>query len=125
MHALSGAMEKNPSRFRDRAAEPTDDRPLGPPPEFLEASQRAAWLEIERLAPWLCHADRLAVEIASVLIAKFRLAGDMTPPAIFSRLEAALGQLGLTPASRSKVTMRQSGKDNPFSRHGGKPAAGI
>lgn len=119
LHALTGALEHDRARFADRANEPHDERPLGPPPDTLEAPIRAAWLEIERLAPWLVFADRLAVEIAARLLVFVRIAGvGMATPAHLSRLQAALGALGLTPADRAKVSMPARKPNNPFKQFG-------
>jgi hypothetical protein len=62
----------------------------------------------------LCHADRLAVEVTAVLLASFRAMGAGLPDAKFRRLEAMLGQLGMTPTTRSKVTAVQSVTPNRF-----------
>jgi len=116
---LSGALDHDRKRYADRAGEPADDRTLGPPPETLEAPIRAAWLEIERLAPWLVFADRLAVEIAARLLVFVRIAGaGGASPAHLSRLQAALGALGLTPVDRSKVSMPARRPNNRFKQFG-------
>jgi hypothetical protein len=118
VHALTGAIEHDPGRFADRAREPIDDRPLGPPPESMRPDQRAAWMEIERLAPWLAFADRLAVEVTSWLLARFRLDASSMPPALLTRLETMLGRLGLTPSDRSKVAAPTRAAANRFSGNG-------
>lgn len=115
---ITGAAQAHPERIRARAEEPIDDRPLGPPPEWLRPDQKVAWLEIERLAPWLAQADRLAVEVTAVLLVTFRVAQSSMTPALVTRLEAMLGRLGLTPADRSKVTIGSPGKSNRFAERG-------
>jgi len=119
LHAISGALDHDRKRYADRADEPVDNRPLGPPPTTLPAPQRAAWGEIERLAPWLVFADRLAVEVAVRLLVFVRSAGiGYASPAYLSRLQAALGALGLTPADRSKVSMPARKPGNAFAQFG-------
>lgn len=120
LHALSGALDKNPARFTDRANEPQDDRPLGDPPMHLTADQRVAWAELERIsAPGvLCFGDRIIVELAALHIALLRGLGAALPDAKVRRLESLLGQLGLTPAARSKVTARPVRPNNRFSANG-------
>lgn len=119
LHVLNGTAEHNRARFADRDDEPTDNRPLGPPSETMRPDQRAAWMEIDRLAPWLSHADRIAVEIAAVLLARFRVEPSMMPPALLTRLETMLGRLGLTPSDRSKVTDgRPKSPSNRFAGNG-------
>lgn len=120
LHALSGALDKNPGRFADRANEPQDDRPLGDPPMHLRPEERAAWAELERIsAPGvLCFGDRIIVELTAVHIAMLRGLGAGLPDAKVRRLESLLGQLGLTPAARSKVTARQVRAGNRFAANG-------
>ncbi|NCT68089.1 MAG: hypothetical protein GXC76_10665 [Rhodanobacteraceae bacterium] len=123
LHILSGTADHNPARMRERAAEPIDDRPLGPPPESMRPDQRAAWLEIERLAPWLAYADRIAVEVTAVLLARFRVDPGTMPPALLTRLETLLGRLGLTPSDRSRVRAQSpSASANRFVRNGIRPS---
>ena len=126
LHALNGTLDHNPARFADRATEPKDDRPLGPPPDRLKPDERAAWMEIDRLAPWLAAADRLAVEITACLMAAFRIAGvQYTPPPQLAQLAAMLGKLGLTPSDRSKVSAVDAAKPsgNRFASNGKRPGA--
>ncbi|MFK3846540.1 hypothetical protein [Stenotrophomonas sp. NPDC078853] len=112
-HRLTGAIEHDPGRFTDRLQEPEDDRPLGDAPMHLEAKHRVCWGEIERIsAPGVLRfGDRIAVEMTSVLLASFRELGPAMPDQKLRRLESMLGQLGLTPASRSKV--KGTGMRNP------------
>jgi len=124
LHLLTGAAEHNPARMREREGEPVDIRPLGPPPDGMRPDQRAAWMEIERLAPWLVSADRLAVEITASLLATFRVMGvGGVQPALLTRLETMLGRIGLTPSDRSKVKMPAPVAPNRFAHHGKRPLA--
>ncbi|KQW36513.1 hypothetical protein ASC76_17765 [Rhizobacter sp. Root404] len=89
----------------------------------MRPDQRAAWLELDRLAPWLAHADRIAVEVTATLIATFRVAGSSMAPPLFTRMETMLGRLGLTPADRSKVSAPRPVGGNRFADRGKRPAA--
>jgi hypothetical protein len=121
---LNGAYKKNPNRKPDEGTEPELKAGVGEPPEYLDADAKALWHEIVSLA---CHgvlgdSDRLIVELAATLMAEFRRGGrDETGKPLFSdarlsRLQAALGQLGMTPADRSKVKIPQKAKPaNAFS----------
>jgi phage terminase small subunit len=104
--SITGGLDHNPGRYADRANEPQDDRDLGAPPPHLVPSQQAIWREIEQLSPpgVLRHADRLIVELAAVLLAQFRRAGELMPLPAMTRLQSLLAELGMTPAARSKVT---------------------
>lgn len=119
LHQLSGSIQHDPQRFQERVNEPIDNRALGGPPLWLTAEQRVCWEEIERIsAPGvLCFGDRVAVEMTAVLLASFRALGASFSDTKFRRLEAMLGQLGLTPAARSKVTARGTANSgNKFTR---------
>ena len=123
LHALNGSLEKNPQRFRDRTDEPKDSRPLGDPPMHLKPAEIVVWQEIERISPpgVLCHGDRLAVELTATLLAAFRALGLTLPEGKLRRLESMLGQLGLTPAARSKVTAKPVSPSNRFGSNGKRP----
>ncbi|HKD60535.1 MAG TPA: hypothetical protein VKB47_08745 [Terracidiphilus sp.] len=114
----SGAFAKNPARARDRENEPVPEGPLGDPP--------AAWVEgaannqrfVEYLKNWreivaqaafgvLTSSDRWAVEKACTLKYKIDRAeagyGKATS-GDYNTLNKMLGQFGMTPADRSKVS---------------------
>lgn len=118
---LSGAFTHNPARAQERMQEPRDERPLGQPAETMRPDQRLAWLEIDRLAPWLSYSDRIAVEIAASLLARFRLDASTMEPAYYTRLETMLGRLGLTPSDRSKVSTPIRTNTNRFANNGRRP----
>lgn len=119
LHLINGTIEHNRKRFADRANEPHDDRVLGPPPKKMGRGERAAWLEIEQLAPWLTYPDRIAVEVAACLLAQFRQSGvNFISPAKLARLETMLGRLGLTPSDRSKVSAPGRKPGNAFTQFG-------
>lgn len=107
----SGAVAKNPQRYRDRVLEPTCASPLGPPPEEwisrIEVSTEAralvnAWNEIAdalALVGLGCEADRLAVRAACQL--KVRVDRPGFKMGDFNGYRAMLHELGLTQAGRS------------------------
>lgn len=103
---LRGAFEKNPQRRRE---EPKVDKELGPPPEHFGEARRAAWAEIVSHAPEgvLTRADRIAVEMLSDLLTRYR--ASMTPEgerfisADRRDLMALLARFGMTAADRSRV----------------------
>lgn len=112
--ALRGAFKKDPARGRARADEPEADGEIGDPPEHLSAEARACWVEIVGLAHagTLSRGDRLIVEHGAQLLAQLRADDWRVHPTLLVRWEGFLGRLGLTPADRSKVSVRK-----------GKPAA--
>ncbi len=101
---LSGADKKNPGRFADRENEPTDLKPLGKAPKFLDKAHRDAWDEIvSHSHPGvLCSADRMLVEMASRLLVRIRTDAGVNA-AIMMRFQMFLSEMGMTPAARSKV----------------------
>lgn len=97
---LTGAMAKDPQRYRNRH-EPVDDRPLGEPYEWLPEDAKAAWKEMVPNLPWLRCCHRGIVGITAIL------AGKMMKDALglpgMKLLNSCLGALGATPASFPKV----------------------
>lgn len=100
---MNGAGVKNPARIRARMAEAISDGPIGEPPERLPEIAKAVWREVVLTAPWLRVADRLPLEMVSVLMAQFREELSATPPHCWIRLETLCGRLGLSPADRTKI----------------------
>ncbi len=102
---LNGAHRKNPDRGRARANEPKPTDPIGKAPVGFSQEQRKAWNDIVKT----CHegvltkVDRLIVEIASNLLAEYRLNPVMFPSAKLNQLRGTLAQCGMTPADRSRV----------------------
>lgn len=99
--------------------EPVVTSPLGNPPERLKPEQRKAWREIANNCAFgvLTKADRHALEITSVLLAEFWMSGAAMSGTHISALERLLSKFGLTPADRSRVTVPQQKKENPFAKH--------
>lgn len=126
---ISGGLDKNPQRYADRANEPKDERELGEPPPHLGKSEQAIWREIQQLAlpGVLVHADRLIVEVAAQLLSQFRRQGDLMPLPALTRLQSVLGDLGMTPASRSKVSSgaKAGNAASKFTGIGNRPPAGA
>lgn len=99
LHVIEGTRTRT-----DRSAEPVDSRPLGEPPKHLKAAQRRVWEEFVESMPAgvLAQADRYAVEVVVLLIAKMRTAAGLTAAEI-GTLQRGLASLGMTPADRSRV----------------------
>ena len=97
---LSGAFDKDPQRKRPAEPQPTGE--LGPPPKHLSADKRAVWVELSEACFWATDADRQIMELAVVLMARFRSDPKFNQ---VNHLLSALGKLGLTPSDRSKVSM--------------------
>src|SRR5688572_20100477 len=59
----SGAVLKNPARFRDRKA-PSRTRPLGEPYAGMSEVERRYWLELAGDMPWLHSVHRVLLRTA-------------------------------------------------------------
>ncbi|EJN04480.1 hypothetical protein [Phyllobacterium sp. YR531] len=97
---LSGAVSKNPQRYRNRT-EAKLGEPLGAPPKWLKPEAREAWKELDARLPWLDKSHRCIVGLACYLQAKVR-DGTLGVPGM-NLLRQILGQLGATPVSAGKI----------------------
>ncbi len=97
---LSGAIAKNPQRYRNRT-EPIFAEDLGSPPFWLTAPQREAWHDMANRLPWLNRSHRCIVALAAHLQASMQ-AGALGVPGM-QLLRQVLGQLGATPVSAGKI----------------------
>lgn len=117
---LTGALAKDPQRYRDRKEPPVSGRPLGPAPKHLKGNAQAVWQEMAGALGWLQHEDRAALEVAAVAIGQIRdtlAAGEPCAASLLSAANSALGRLGASPADRSKVSAAPSEpQDDPFAR---------
>jgi phage terminase small subunit len=109
-----GAFDKDPARRRDDfeagAFDPT-------PPSYFKPNQKDVWNEIVGSLPAsvLQATDRMAVELAARLIANFRkMPDDGVTSAQVAQIRTALAVLGMTPADRSRVSMKKQAPSNPF-----------
>jgi phage terminase small subunit len=100
---LAGAFKKDPQRLAARAMEPKPSGPIGDAPEWMDDSERVAWREVIDEAPpgVLTNADRGIVTIVAQL--RKLVAQRMADTKDRALLKACYGELGMTPASRSKV----------------------
>ena len=116
---LSGAFRKDPQRLAARANEPQPDGPIGEAPAYMNEDEARVWGEIIAECPTgvLTNADRgiLAVTVSMRLHAEqgepFVVDGVPTSVRIFDTKKIALlmrcyTELGMTPASRSKVSAK-------------------
>ena len=113
LHVVSGSARKHPDRMRERESEPetgdTDLRDIPPPDGFQHPD---IWREVQQMlhARVAGQNDHVAFEALCHLIAKMR--GGEAAAADYARLQAFLGEFGMTPASRSKVSQGKA-QDKP------------
>jgi len=117
----SGAFKNHPDR---RRIDPATSGDIGDPPKHLTQREQDTWKEIVNLAipGVLTLHDRVAVEMATRLLAEFRTDSQSFTAAKLARLEAMLGRFGMTPADRSRVSARLPSQPNPFANNGVKSA---
>lgn len=108
---LTGALRKDPQRYRDRANEPRPDTSIGEPPaDFIRTDSSLAarhlriWHEFIAEAPpgVLTGCDRKILANACRIQAAIEY-GKATP-AMFNQLRVYLNDMGMTPAGRSRVS---------------------
>jgi hypothetical protein len=98
---LSGAFDEHPNRRRPVG--PKSERGIGDPPPSLAPDEAACWHEFIANAPAgvLTSGDRTTLEALARLWAKSRR--EWLIGSEWSNLRSLLGELGATPASRSKI----------------------
>lgn len=111
---LRGVEKNHPERLKERENEPVNKNPIGGPPDYLSANEEKAFRLIvkESIDGVLGEADRIAVSIASKLLAK--VMDDEYNGAELGQLNKLLSQFGMTPADRSKISLPGQGKKNSF-----------
>lgn len=104
---ITGRIAKNPGRFAARKEPST--KPLGKPSKWLTPEACAAWRMLAKEIPWLAESDRMVVELASILRAQL-MAGEDIGVSGVKELRLLAGQLGATPADRSKIKVQDDGE---------------
>lgn len=114
---LTGRFKTNPDRREARANEPQPETGIEKAaPLWMTKEQRKCYREIVRN----CHKDVLSsadgawVEITACLLSEFRLGPQKMSTSKIARLMASLGQLGMSPADRSKASKIARKKENKF-----------
>jgi phage terminase small subunit len=108
--ALTGALDKKPGRYASRKSEPKPTSALGDPPAHFDAGHQAVWHEVaNQCAPGvLFGSDRILMELICTLICKSR--SGVIRALEQNLLLACLQQLGMSPISRSRIAVPESGQ---------------
>lgn len=113
--AVEASDKMNPGRFKDRK-EVGVDSPLGAPPAWLKDTStckaRSAWKLFQKEMPWLNGSHRMLVGMASTLQGRVMTGQEVGVQAL-NLLRQMLGQMGATPADASKITLPDTGDDDP------------
>lgn len=99
---LTGAVAKNPQRYRARS-EPPSDGDVGAPPDHLPASAKKQWRQFADELPWLRRSDRALLASASLLRARLHDHTEPLPAAFMREMRATLSALGATPVDRQRI----------------------
>lgn len=102
-----GSFKDHPERKRKRDGEPENMPELSKSPRGFTPQERAIWREFTKCMHKgaVFEPDRYIVELAVRLITKMRNNWDEMTAAEMGRLQGALGQLGMSPAERSKLNV--------------------
>lgn len=111
---LRGADRQHPARMKARENEPVNTKPIGNPPAWLSTKEKQAWkiITTKAIDGVLGEADWLAVGLASKIVARC-IAGTNSVQDETIALRY-LGQFGMTPSERSKITLPKKTKANRF-----------
>lgn len=101
------ALEGNPGRRPLPQNEPVVEEPLGSAPDNWPGVAKELWTEVAGEVPFgvASKADRIAFEILVRLIAKVRAAPDKLTPAMAAQIRSACAEFGMTPSSRSRLSI--------------------
>lgn len=107
-HEASGAVAKNPQRFRDDPhTPPAPKAPIKKAPRHLTEEQQKVWREIVSQAPegLLGSCDGIMIELAVRLTVKMRTLPDKWTSTDAGQLANIMGKLGGTPGDRQRLNV--------------------
>ena len=111
---LEGSFKAHPERRNKN--EPVATGFIGDPPDSLHDGERVIWYELIDLAckGVMTNADRVSLEMLCKLVYEMRTAFQDMNASKLSRLTFLLSQFGMTPADRSKISIKKDEDKNPF-----------
>jgi phage terminase small subunit len=115
IHVISGAYQNHPNR-KPKGVIPKSDLPPGAPPPHFDADQRKVWRELLDMLPAsvATKTDRWVMEMACVLMAKFRQPKGLNA-AELGKLLNCISLMGATPVDRARLAVPQPQHEaNPF-----------
>jgi hypothetical protein len=122
---INGSGKKHPERVAARKRAPKTARPIGAPPKRLTDDEKELWIEVvDEHPPGVLKAtDRQALEVLSILFAKFRRREQLTG-AELSKILNCLSLLGMTPVDRSRVILADEAQEQTAFGEFGKASHG-
>ena len=108
---VKGALKWNPRRYKDRKAK--SRLPLGQPPKRMSDAAKEIWFELETysLPGVLTGAERTTMELLSNLLAEYHVDPRAFPANKYGPIISCLARLGMTPADRQKVIVKDEEED--------------
>lgn len=126
---LNGAFKKNPQRRKAREHEPKPSGPLGEAPSWLDRDEKQTWRDLQaQLAHGVAgNSDAAAFATLCRLFTALKKDGIGGRAGLTSSMLSVMNglftQFGMTPASRSKVSVPSKQEDdNPFAQLAGEVA---
>jgi len=115
--AIKGDLKQYPARYAQRFAK--SDIPLGKPPDYLSATERAAWFEIASYAieGTIRAPQRITMEMTCILISEMRSSPSTFPINKFSVLRMLLSDLCLTTSAQQKLRVEKLPDDSPYAAY--------
>lgn len=98
---LTGALSKNPQRYRPRV-EPAGTEPIGDPPNWLAPDVAEQFRDLTERQPWL-NASHTGIAIIAAYLQARMAQGTLGIPGM-QLLRVTLNQMGATPVSAHKVS---------------------
>lgn len=105
----------NPGKRAINKLEPEAVGEIGSPPNDWAPEAKAIWWEVVNAAPLgvLTGSDRVLVELAVRNLAMVRASAEITA-AQSAEMRRCLGEMGMTPSERSRLTVHKPAAKNPF-----------
>lgn len=107
---LSGALSKNPQRYRPRV-EPAGTEPIGDPPEWLAPDVAEQFRDLTERLPWL-NASHTGINVIAAYLQALMAQGTLGVPGM-QLLRVTLNQMGATPVMAHKVALPDVPIDDP------------
>jgi len=115
LKVMKGVDKKDPSRVNKNEPVASD---IGQPPKHMKLkTMQNIWHEIvnDVAAGVFQSSDRVALELAVVLLYEFRKDPLKFGTMKMNRLQSLLAAFGMTPSDRSKIVVSKTEDDNPYS----------
>lgn len=106
LHVISGSAQKHPDRMREREDEPSivGDLREQEAPDHLDKLHADLWNELRGHLHARVSSDEDAIAFEALVRLVMVMRTGKAVAADYARLQAYLGEFGMTPASRSKVS---------------------